>query len=394
MTNFLDRLTASLPEIVVGVILLIVAFIVATLVKKFVEKLLNNGSVKNKLSTKSTAPGEADKMVSLIGKIVFLLVFILFLPAIFEKLNIAGLSAPFTNFTNAIITFLPKLIAAAVILYIGFFVAKIVRDVVATLLVKVGLDGFVNRFVKTENDSVKVKISDVLANIVYAFIIVPLIIVALDLLGLYVISEPAKNIIQQFLSYVPRIFTALLLVGIGVFIAKLIANLLLSVLQGLNVDGLLSKVGINREFRLSEVISKIVMVVLVVVFVVEALQVLNLAVLTAIGSAIIAYMPLLLSAVIILVGAYLLANLAEKKIVEHNSNNKVIALIVKVLIMAVAVFMTLSQLGLAQNIVEYGFVIVLGAVAVAFALSFGLGGKEFAKDKLAKLDRKLDQDKL
>ena len=394
MQQFLNNLEASLPSLLVGILLLVVAFVVATLVKKFVAKLLNKGSLKEKLTARNADPRESDKMVSLLANLAFLVVFVLFLPAIFSKLNLDGLSAPFTNFTNSIVTFLPNLLAAAVILYIGFFVARIVRDVVSALLVRLGVDGFINKYVNAESEKVNVKVSDVLANIVYAFIIVPLIIIALDLVGLHVISEPAKNIINTFLSYVPKIFTALLLIAVGVFIARLLANLLQNILVGFNVDGLLAKAGIKREFKLSDLISKLVLVVLVVVFAVEALNVLDLAVLTGIGGAIISYLPLVLSAAIIMVGAYVLANFVESKIVERDPRHRFVALLVKVLILGVAVFMTLSQLGFAENIVEYAFIILVGAVGVAFALSFGLGGRDFAKDKLAKLDRKLEEEKL
>lgn len=394
MRDFLDNIEASLPSMLIGILLLIVAFIVATLVKKLVAKMLNKGSIHEKLTANSSDPKEAGKMITLISNLAFLVVFLLFLPSIFAKLNLEGLSAPFANFTNVIVAFLPSLLAAIVILYIGFFVAKIIRDVVSTVLVRLGVDGFVNRFVNSGSETVKVRVSDVLANIVYAFIVVPLVIIALDLVGLHVISEPAKNIIDTFLSYVPKIFTALILIAVGVFIAKLLANLLQNLLVGFNVDGLLARVGINKQFRLSELISKLIMIVLVVVFAVEALNVLDLAVLTGIGAAIISYLPLVLSAAIIMVGAYLLANYVETKIIERNPQHRFAALLVKVLILGVAVFMTLSQLGFAEKIVEVAFVILLGAVGVAFALSFGLGGREFAKDKLAKLDRKLEEEKL
>lgn len=389
MNNFLDNFLLFLPNLIVGILILIIGFVVALLVKKLVVKLLSKSRVKNKLSTKSTNPVEVDKMTNLIGNLVFLLVFFLFLPVVFEKLAITGLATPFANFSGSIIAFLPKLIAAAVILYIGFFVAKIIRDVVAVLLVKVGLDRLVNKYLGGQ----KVKISDVLANVAYAFVIVPLIIIALDLVGLHAISEPAKNIIASFLNYVPKIFVALLLVAVGVFLAKLLANLLENLLLGLNVDGLLARVGITQSFKLSTIISKVVMVVLIVVFVVEALTVLELQVLQTIGQAIIAYLPLVLSSVLILIGAYLLASFVEKKIVENNSDHRFLAVAVKFVILGLAAFMILSQLGFAKNIVEYAFIIVVGAVAVAFALAFGLGGRNFASKKLDELDRKIEEKK-
>lgn len=388
MEDFLNRITGALPDILVGILILILAFIVATLVKKFVLGLLNKSGLKEKLSSANTDPRETDKMVNLLGNLAFLIVFLLFLPAIFSKLGLEALAAPFAGFTTFALEFIPKLIAAIVILYIGFFVAKIIKDVVETVLSKIGVNEFVSQGLKM-NEEPKVKMSEVLSNVVYAFIALPLIIVALDLLGLTAISEPAKQIISDFLSYVPKLFVAALLIGVGFFIAQFLSNLLQNLLVSVNTDGLLAKVGIKESFKLSELISKIVMVVMMIIFTVEAFNVLDLQVLKDIGAAIIKYLPMVLSGILILIGAYLLGNFVEQKIVERDPKQNVLALIIKIVILALAVFMTLTQLGFARSIVEYAFILLLGAVAVAFALSFGLGGKDFAKNKLNELDRKL-----
>ena len=388
MEDFLNRITGALPDILVGILILILAFIVATLVKKFVVGLLNKSGLKEKLSSANTDPRETDKMVNLLGNLAFLIVFLLFLPAIFSKLGLEALAAPFAGFTTFALEFIPKLIAAIVILYIGFFVAKIIKDVVETVLSKIGVNEFVSQGLKM-NEEPKVKMSEVLSNVVYAFIALPLIIVALDLLGLTAISEPAKQIISDFLSYVPKLFVAALLIGVGFFIAQFLSNLLQNLLVSVNTDGLLAKVGIKESFKLSELISKIVMVVMMIIFTVEAFNVLDLQVLKDIGAAIIKYLPMVLSGILILIGAYLLGNFVEQKIVERDPKQNVLALIIKIVILVLAVFMTLTQLGFARSIVEYAFILLLGAVAVAFALSFGLGGKDFAKNKLNELDRKL-----
>lgn len=388
MEDFLNRITGALPDILVGILILILAFIVATLVKKFVVGLLNKSGLKEKLSSANTDPRETDKMVNLLGNLAFLIVFLLFLPAIFSKLGLEALAAPFAGFTTFALEFIPKLIAAIVILYIGFFVAKIIKDVVETVLSKIGVNEFVSQGLKM-NEEPKVKMSEVLSNVVYAFIALPLIIVALDLLGLTAISEPAKQIISDFLSYVPKLFVAALLIGVGFFISQFLSNLLQNLLVSVNTDGLLAKVGIKESFKLSELISKIVMVVMMIIFTVEAFNVLDLQVLKDIGAAIIKYLPMVLSGILILIGAYLLGNFVEQKIVERDPKQNVLGLIIKIVILVLAVFMTLTQLGFARSIVEYAFILLLGAVAVAFALSFGLGGKDFAKNKLNELDRKL-----
>ena len=64
------------------------------------------------------------------------------------------------------------------------------------------------------------------------------------------------------------------------------------------------------------------------------------------------------------------------------------AVVAKVAIIVVGVFMILSQLGIATAIVNDAFILLVAAVAVAFAIAFGIGGKEFAAKTLKKLEEK------
>ena len=55
--------------------------------------------------------------------------------------------------------------------------------------------------------------------------------------------------------------------------------------------------------------------------------------------------------------------------------------------------MVLDQLNFASNIVSTAFIFIIGGIAVAFALAFGLGGRDFAHKQLEKLDDKVDKEK-
>lgn len=73
------------------------------------------------------------------------------------------------------------------------------------------------------------------------------------------------------------------------------------------------------------------------------------------------------------------------------TDNKVLSSTIRYSILVLAIFMALDQLKFAQNIVTTSFTIILGAFAVAFALAFGLGGRDFAAKQLDKLDKKIDK---
>ena len=93
------------------------------------------------------------------------------------------------------------------------------------------------------------------------------------------------------------------------------------------------------------------------------------------------------------IGLYLgqLIERVLQNIVKHN-NSRTLAAIAKYTIFVITVFMALDQLGVAHSIVNAAFILILGGLALAFGLAFGLGGKDFAAKYLRKLDDKLDKE--
>ena len=137
----------------------------------------------------------------------------------------------------------------------------------------------------------------------------------------------------------------------------------------------------------------LVKIVVILLFTVEALQIVHLAFLVTLATAVIAYLPMLFAALIILgVGLYL-GHLVERilQTVLKNSYSHTFASVAKYAIFAITVFMALDQLGVAHSIVNAAFILVLGGLALAFGLAFGLGGKVFASKYLGKLDDKLEK---
>src|SRR5699024_516033 len=135
----------------------------------------------------------------------------------------------------------------------------------------------------------------------------------------------------------------------------------------------------------------IVQIVIILFMTVEALRVLKLDVLNTIGYAVIAYLPLLISGFII-IGVGILAGYLVENLINKYANSPFAAAITKYMIIVFAVFMTLEQIKFASNIVNIAFLLVLGGLSVAFALSFGLGGREFAKRQLEKFENKVEED--
>src|SRR5699024_1148200 len=114
--------------------------------------------------------------------------------------------------------------------------------------------------------------------------------------------------------------------------------------------------------------------------------------LNTIGTAIILYLPNVLFALVILglalVGGRLLAN-----VITRATGSRFAGQLVEYVLLAFGVFMALSQLNLATMIVDTAFIFIICGLSVAFALAFGLGGRDFAQAQLKKLDSKMEEEK-
>ncbi|MBR3834352.1 MAG: mechanosensitive ion channel [Lachnospiraceae bacterium] len=388
--EFFQDLLDQVPNFIFAIVLLIIAFVAAKIVKSLVTKLLkaiNAEAFLSKLGVKDT---ETNSSIEFVAKLAYFVTFLLFLPGVLDKIGMQSVSAPITNMVDSFLEFIPKLIAAGIIVVVGIFVAKIVKELLVPVLKAIKVDTLQEKagITATEGNS----FSNVIANVVYGLIVLVVVTSALDQLEIAAISGPANEIVATIFAMLPNVLGAIVIVSIGVFIAKLVATLLQNLLAGVGADTLIEKITGNAEknINLSKILSEVVKYVIVVIFIVQGINVLDLAILNNIGATVIAYLPAVISTIIILAIGLFAANAAENAIVKKAPNAKGGALTAKVAIYVVTAFMCLSQLGIAGAMVETTFILIIAAICVAVAIAFGVGGRTFAANTLDKLEKKLD----
>lgn len=388
--EFFQDLLNQVPNFIFAIVLLIIAFIAAKIVKSLVTKLLkavNAEAFLGKLGVKDTA---TNSSVEFVAKLAYFVTFLLFLPGVLDKIGMQSVSAPITNMVDSFLEFIPKLIAAGIIVVVGIFIAKIVKELLVPVLKAIKVDTLQEKagITATEGNS----FSNVIANVIYGLILLVVVTSALDQLEIAAISGPANNIVSTIFAMLPNVLGAIIIIAIGVFIAKLVATLLQNLLAGVGADTLIEKITGNAEknINLSKILSEVVKYVIVVIFIVQGINVLDLAILNGIGATVIAFLPAVISTIIILAIGLFAANAAENAIVKKAPNAKAMALTAKVAIYVVTAFMCLSQLGIAGAMVETTFILIIAAICVAVAIAFGVGGRTFAANTLAKLEKKLD----
>lgn len=390
--NFFSSILMVIPNMILAIALLFVAFVAANIVKSLVAKLLKALKAEKLLAKLGVQDTAMNNSIEFVAKLAYFVTFLLFLPSVLDRLGMQSVSSPITSMVYSFMAFIPKLVAAGVVIAVGIFVANIVKELLIPVLKAVKIDSLQEKagIEASENTA----FSNIIANIIYGIIVLVVITTALDQLGIEAISVPANAVVSTIFNAIPNVFCAIVIIAAGVFIAKLVAKLLESLLAGIGADTLIEKITGNKESKLvlSKTIAAIVKYVLVVIFLVQGINVLKLSILTQIGAAIIGYLPAVISAVIIIAVGIFAANTAESALVKKFPTAKAGALTAKVAIYILTAFLCLSQLGVATTIVETTFILIVAAIAVAFAIAFGVGGRGFAAKTYDKLEKKLDSD--
>ena len=390
VSNFANPLIGGLPGVIQAVILLLVAWIIAAALRAALKKHLRWAFGKRSKEVE-VDPTTYDETTDLLGNILFAVVFILFLPGAFERLGMTSVSAPLTSMVTIFLNFLPNIIAAIIIIAFGAFLSKLAKQLVVKALQKTKLDTL------QEKCGIEAKqgsgFSDIIGAIIYALVMIVFVVAATQVLNIPSISDPATSMVSQIFNVIPSVFVAIVLVAFGIFLASLVGNLLETVLSGTGLDqwsrGFMphEEGSDEQAVSVSHVINVIVKVVIDIIFVVAAIQILNIQVLTNVGTAIIGYMPAVLAAVLVLVVAWIGGNAAEKAILKSNPKASGVAFATKAAVIALAVFMALSQLGIAEKIINVLFLVMVASVGIAFAISFGIGGRDWAKSTLENISK-------
>jgi hypothetical protein len=359
--------------------------------------------------------GRTTSLAETLGTAVFYLVLLLFLPAILDTLELGGILGPVEALVAEVLSFLPNLFLAAVILIVGAFVAKILRRIVENLLAAAGADRL-SEDVGLHRATGGTRLSSLLGLVVYILVLIPVIVAALQALDVAAVTGPASAMLAQFLEAIPRIFVAALILGIAYVVGRLVASLVASLLAGVGFDRLFEGLGFRtaaREVRQptdpgaaaethaldpktpSGLVGWVVLVGVMLFAATEAAAALGLAALAVlIAEFTVLAGQILLGLVIFAVGLYL-ANLAYSAIKSNASEQSdVLAVAARVSILVFAGAMALKQMGLADSIVNLAFGLVLGAIALAAAIAFGWGGRDAAKRQIEKFQAKAEAGQL
>ncbi len=366
-----DRLVAYGRMAFIALLILLATWVLAKAAKWGFAKLVETVP----LLRRETSTGESFGLS--LGRIVSLLIWLLGLIAILNVLNLGSVTGPMEAMLAKAMGFIPNIVGAGLILFIGHMLARIAKELVETVLSTVDFDRWANRGgvdQVTGNSS----ISRTIGTIVYVLIIIPVVIGALQALQIEAISGPLVAMLTRILDAVPNIIGASIVLGLGFVIARWIASLVQELVAGLGADQSVAAIGLlPANIKVSAVANKIVMVTVLLVAAIAATRLLDFPELTAVVDEVLRLGGAVLFGGVIIAVGFLVANFLASLIGGAGGDTLGTRMIRYATILLFSA-MGLKYMGIADSIIEMAFgALVIGAAAAA-ALAFGLGGRDAA----------------
>nr|WP_269914931.1 mechanosensitive ion channel [Acinetobacter sp. HY1485] len=378
-----------IPNIIAATIVGFVGWIIARLVRTG----LTRGLAKTQLDEKLSADVGVQPISENIAEISYWLILLLFLPIVLSILGLTGLLIPVQNMVNEAISYVPNIFIAGVIVFVGYILAKIVRGIIEGLVNSVGLQAQAERIGMFKNTS----IGRVLGSFVFALVIITALIVAFEALGIESISQPATSMLNEIMSAIPNIIAAGLILVLAYVVSRFVAGLVRDVLSGTGVDNVPERLGVQRFLGNTTVSGTVATLIVFFTMLFATSEAANRLGFDQVSHLIATFIEfganILLGAVILVIGFWLanvVANIVQR---GEAQNTRWLGNLVRILIMGLVLAMGLRAMGIADSIVNLAFGLTLGAVAVAFALAFGLGGRQPAERLLTKLLDKAESNK-
>jgi hypothetical protein len=394
-TGYLGRL----PELLIALLVLLIGYLIAKGIAKAVKKGLNKSNMDDRLFGKMGGGNTKYSSEDIISKIVFWILMLVVIVIFLNLLNMGGAASPLNILLSNIFGFVPNILGAALILAIGWVVARLVKGLVVGVLKKLGTERLSEKMGLSrvlEGTS----LSNVIGTIVFVLILIPAVIAALERLQLQGIAAPAISMLNTVLTMIPNIIVGVLLIAAGVWLGKWVRKIVARLLENVGLNSFLSKIGLGAAAQTgngmtpANLLGYIAQIVLVLLFTIEALQLVGLDNIVGIINTILGYLPNVIGALLVLgIGLYA-ANLVKKLVtsmIVQRSEAKLFGNLAKYIIIIFTVFMAIDQLQIANTVVNTAFMLILGGLALAFGLAFGLGGKDFAAKHLARLDQTIER---
>jgi len=346
-----------------------------------------------------------------LGDVAFWLILLFGVVAALGVLNLGQVVSPLNALLTQVASFLPNVLGAVLIFFIGFVVATLARRVTEAALQAANADRWLDK-AGLSRATGSTGVSTAVGTLVFVLVLIPITIAALEQLGIESLTVPAVAVLSTVFDAIPRVLAAAIVLAVGWFIGRWVAQIIERVLPATGFDrsvGGIMSLAANRPaapapttapyagdvtpataavlgdrtvavpMTPSRIVGKLVMAAIVAFTAVEAARLLEFSTLAATVEEILGLAGRVIVGGVIITAGVLIGDVLARLIDKGTGGaDRFASTLVRWATIALATAMGLRFMGIADDVVLLAFGLVLGAAAVAAALAFGLGGRSAA----------------
>lgn len=397
------------PRIIAALVILLIGWLIARAVKWAVAKLINRTPLARHANQPDVHPRHPSTIGAQVGDAAFWVVLLVAFFLAAQPLGLASATGPLGDMLRGFGQAVPRIIGAGLILFLGYVLASVAKKAVEAVITVSHVERLSNR-VGSRTPADPTALPRAIGSIVFALIIIPVAIAALDTLNIAAISQPATAMLRIILDAIPRVVAAGIIIALAYYIGKFASQLLQQFLASTGFDRTIGSLGLfaapsatataaregaaaSPSLTPSKMVGTGAFIAILIFGLMEAFRQLNFTYGSRIMAEVLALFGQVVFGAIIIAAAVAIAQLTAKAIKAGGGAGAVFtASLTKVAIIVLGTAIGLRFMGLADDIINLAFGLILGAIAVAFALAFGLGGREPAGRVVQRLLGKAEEE--
>ena len=302
-------------------------------------------------------------------------------------MNWDNIIEPFQGFFENLIAYLPTILAVLILLLLAWILAKVLRAGIRRLIRASGIDKRLGKGLDPHDES-QYPVAQGAGTAVFWIVWVLFILAILQVLGVEGLFDSIVVIFERIFAAIPLILGAIVVLVVFYFVGRLLARLVTKVLTRVRFDELPVKLGIAKEpaegtGSPSNVVGYIVMVFIMLFAIMMAADLLGFIFVNELIAVLTQFLGMVILGVVIMGIGIFVANFVANILRASGRGESVISF-VKIAIVVLSIVLGIRAMGFADDLILLGFGLALGAVAIAAAIAFGLGGREIAGELLAR----------
>ncbi len=274
-----------LPTLVGAIVILVVGWLGALLVSAIVRAAMHKTGFDRRLAKWfSGEDAQAPKVERGVARLTYYLILVFVLVAFFDTLGLTQATKSLNSLLDQILVYAPRVVGAGLLLLVAWVVATVMRFFVRKVTSATKLDERLSQATSEGEEKPPATFSKTAAEAVYWLVFLLFLPAILNALALPGLLEPVQAMVGKVLSFLPNLFAAALILGIGWLAARVVQRICTSLLAAVGTDALSRRVGLTPilgEKRLSSVLGLIIYILVLLPILVASLGALQLQAVTA-----------------------------------------------------------------------------------------------------------------